>query len=199
MTYTLPRYQSYQDYLDDEQLPHENNYRLLSTGEVIEVSSEDDENLRFANRLLAAILEVKGFSFVDLIRNGNKELQVQPVGDQRVNRKPDLIVMQPEHLQLAKQAIKIGMPAPAFVAEVVSPGGESSDNYLCDYVWKRQQYQMWQIPEYWIIDSHRQQVTVLTLVNEAYQERVYRDQREIVSTVFPTLKLTVSTLLAGKV
>ena len=199
MTYTLPRYQSYQEYLDDDRLHHENNYRLLSTGEVIEVSSEDDENLWLANILIAAILSVQGLSFIELIRNGNKEIQVSPMGDKRVNRKPDLLVMQPDHLQTAKQAIKLGMSAPAFVAEVVSPGSESSDNYLRDYVWKRQQYQAWQIPEYWIVDPHRQQVTVLTLVDAEYQEMVYRDQCEIVSATFPALKLTVRALLAGEV
>ena len=39
--------------------------------------------------------------------------------------------MRPEHLQSASQAIKFGQLPPLFVAEVVSPGGESSDNYIC--------------------------------------------------------------------
>lgn len=199
MTYTLPRYQSYQEYLDDDQLHPEGNYRLLSTGEVIEVSSEDDGNLWLANLVIAAILKAEGISFIKLIRNGNKELQVAPVGDSWVNRKPDILVMRPEHLGEARQAIKFGAIAPRFVAEIVSPGGESSENYLRDYQWKRQQYQAWQIPEYWIVDPHRQQVTVLTLVEADYQEKVYRDQSEIVSTVFPALKLTVEALLAGEV
>ncbi|MGB3296467.1 MAG: Uma2 family endonuclease [Phormidesmis sp.] len=198
MTYTLPRYQSYQEYLDDDQLHPEGNYRLLSTGEVIEVSSEDDENLWLANLVMAAILEVQGLSFIKLIRNGNKELQVTPVGDRWVNRKPDLLVMRPEHLTESRQAIKFGAPAPLFVAEIVSRGSETSDNYLRDYVWKRQQYRAWQIPEYWIVDPHRQQVTVLTLVNQTYRETVYRDQSKIVSTVFPSLKLTVGALLTGE-
>ena len=199
MTYTLRRYQSYQEYLDDDRLEHERNYRLLSTGELIEVSSEDDENLRLASILLALLLKLKGFSFAELIRPGNKEIQVRATGDQRVNRKPDLMVIRPEHLTVARQAIKIGTPAPLFVAEVVSPGDESSDNYLRDYVWKRQQYQEWQIPEYWIIDPHRAQVTVLTLVDKAYQEGVYQGDTGIVSTVFPSLKLTASSLLSGDI
>ena len=199
MTYTLRRYQSYQEYLDDDQLHNERNYRLLSTGELIEVSSEEDENLRLASILLAVLLKLKGFSFAELIRPGNKEIQVRPTGDQRVNRKPDLMVIRPEHLAVARQAIKIGTPAPLFVAEVVSPGGESSENYLRDYVWKRQQYQEWQIPEYWIVDPHRAQVTVLTLVDKVYQEGVYQGDTEIVSTVFPSLKLTASSLLSGDI
>lgn len=44
MTYTIKRYKSYQEYLDAEELSPDGDYRLLSTGEVIEVSTEDDLN-----------------------------------------------------------------------------------------------------------------------------------------------------------
>ncbi len=200
MTYTLRRYRSYQEYLDDDQLHHEINYRLLSTGEVIEVADEDDGNLWLANLLIEAILGVIGLSSLRLIRNGNKDLQVHPLGDKWVNRKPDILLMRPEHLQDARQAIKFGQAAPEFVAEVVSPGGESSSNYLRDYVWKRQQYQDWQIPEYWIIDPHRAQITVLTLVDGVYQEVVYQgDEQKIVSIAFPLLVLTAEQLFSGAI
>jgi len=199
MTYTLRRYQNYQDYLDDDQLHHERNYRLLSTGEAIEVADEDDGNLWLANVLIAAILQVEGIPFLKLIRNGNKDLQVNPVGDKWMNRKPDVLVMQPEHCQEARQAIKFGQRPPRFVAEVVSPGGESSDSYLRDYVWKREQYQEWQIPEYWIIDPHRKQVTVLTLVDAIYQSVIYRGDTKIASSVFPSLKMTAARLFSGEI
>lgn len=39
MTYALTRYQSYQEYLDDETLLTERNYRLLSTGNLIDRKS----------------------------------------------------------------------------------------------------------------------------------------------------------------
>lgn len=100
MTYTPIRYRSYQEYLDDDQLNPDGNYRLLSTGEVIEVASEDDENLRLAIRLLLTLDQLPGLR--NLVRNGNKEIQVNPVGDKQVNRKPDVIVMRPEHLEMAR-------------------------------------------------------------------------------------------------
>ena len=195
MTYTPLRYRNYQEYLDDDQLGPDGNYRLLSTGEVIEVASEDDENLRLAIRLLLTLDQLPGLR--NLVRNGNKEIQVNPVGDKQVNRKPDVMVMQPEHLKIARQAITLGMPAPQFVAEVVSPGPESSENYQRDYVWKRSQYQQWRIPEYWIIDPHRQQVTVLTLQDDTYRETVYQEDEAIASTAFPGLSLTAGAVLAG--
>lgn len=199
MTYTLRRYQSYQDYLDDDQLHAENNYRLLSTGEVIEVAGEDDGNLLLACLLIEALQQIEGLSFIRLVRMGNKELQVNPVGDKRVNRKPDVMILRPGHLEDAKQALTLGMSPPGFVAEVVSPGNEASDSYLRDYVWKRQQYQEWGIPEYWIIDPHRLQITVLTLADKTYQETVYKGDAQISSTAFPTLKLTATQLLSGKI
>ena len=195
MTYTPIRYRSYQEYLDDDRLNPDGNYRLLSTGEVIEVASGDDDNQRIAMEL-ALVLRQMSAALKGLVRTGTKEMQVSPVGDKWVNRKPDVIVMQPEHLEMARQAITFGMPAPQFVAEVVSPGAESSSNYQRDYVWKRSQYQQWRIPEYWIIDPHKQQVTVLVLEDNIYQETIYREEDLIVSRVFPDLLLTPNAVLA---
>ena len=193
MTYTPVRYRSYQEYLDDEQLAEHGNYRLLDTGELIELASENDDNVLIAIRLLLALCQIPGLE--DLVRNGNKEIQVHPVGDRWINRKPDLVVIQPVHRETAKQAIKLDQPPPQLVAEIVSPGPESSDNYLRDYVWKRSQYEQLGIPEYWIVDPHRQKVTVLVLVEGTYEEMAYEGDTAIVSKCFPELSLTVSEVL----
>ncbi len=201
MTYasTQTRYQSYQDYLDDTRLPPEGDYRLLSTGELIEVPPEDDDNISAAFVLGFSIAQATGGAVVGLVRTGTKEIQVTPVGDRCINRKPDLLILHPEHREIAKQAVLKGMVPPLFVAEVVSPGGENSDNYRRDYEWKRQQYEEWQIPEYWIIDRHRNQVTVLVLVNERYEEQVYGGDSQIKSAAFPKLSVTAQSVLAGTV
>ena len=126
-------------------------------------------------------------------------MQVQPKGDRWVNRKPDVLILRPEHLTSDQRAIFLEeSPPPAFVAEVVSPGGETSDNYQRDYVWKRHQYQDWQIPEYWIIDPHRRKVTVLTLTEGSYKELIYQGQSRISSITFPALRLSVEDLLSGE-
>jgi Uma2 family endonuclease len=57
-------------------------------------------------------------------------------------------------------------------------------------VWKREQYQWWGIPEYWIIDRHRHKVTVLVLEDGVYQETVYTEDAAIQSFVFPALSVT---------
>jgi len=199
MTYTIKRYQTFQEYLDAEELSEEKNYRLLSTGEVIELSTESELNRVITLALIAAIIELEGMSFLTRICTGNKDLQVHPVGDKWVNRKPDIMVLTPTHLTEAKQAIFLDAPPPAFVAEVVSPGNDSSESYLRDYVWKRQQYEWWQIPEYWIIDPRREQVTVLTLVDGEYQDAIYVGEETIASITFPNIALTANKLIAGQI
>lgn len=197
MTYALTRYKSYQEYLDDESLSPEGNYRLLSAGELIEVASEDDLNRRIALRLLLLLAQIEGGIYAEHICNGNKELQVNPVGDRRVNRKPDVMVLHPEHLEVARQAVLLEMVPPLFVAEVVSPGGENSENYQRDYVWKRQQYEDLGIPEYWIIDPHRETVTALALVEGSYKGTVCTGDDLIKSKVFPKLAVVTKRLFQG--
>ncbi len=201
MTYALTqtRYRNYQEYLDDERLSPEDDYRLLNTGELIAVPPEDDDNISAAFVLGFSIAQATDAAVVSLIRTGTKEIQVTPVGDRCVNRKPDLLILHPEHREIAKQAVLKGMVPPLFIAEVVSPGNEDSDNYQRDYVWKRQQYQEWRIPEYWIIDRHRGTVTVLVLVDDLYKEAVYREDERIQSTVFPALEVTAAKVLTASV
>ena len=200
MSYTAVRYKDYREYLASDRLP-DGHFRLLSNGEVIEVPPEDEENYFIADEfaeLLKRLLQNRR-----LVKSSSTELQVQPVGDRRVNREPDLLVLRPEHLELMaeikKNAILFGMPAPLFVAEVVSPGNESSANYRRDYEWKRQQYEWWEIPEYWIIDRHRQQVMVLVLKDGSYEETLYRNSEVVRSSIFPALQLAADRLISGEV
>lgn len=192
---TQPRYKSYQEYLDDDSLSPDRNYRLLNTGELIEVASEDDLNLRIAAVVIYLIAQLGDRALSERVRSNSKEIQVSPVGDGCVNRKPDLMILHPDHLTEARQAVLIGMEPPAFVAEVVSPGNEKSDNYLRDYQWKRQQYQSWGISEYWIIDPHRQKVTVLLLKEGVYVAQVYEGNTPIPCATLPALSTTAAEIL----
>ncbi|MEL7225860.1 MAG: Uma2 family endonuclease [Cyanobacteria bacterium P01_D01_bin.36] len=198
MTFTPVRYRTYAEYLESD-LGSDSNFCLLSNGEVLELPPEDEENIRVATELLFVFGQfVKPRT---LVRTASTELQVNPIGDGWVNRKPDVVVLRPEHMtlmaDLKKSSVLLGMPPPAFVAEVVSPGGERSDNYRRDYEWKRQQYQELEIPEYWIIDRHRQLVTVLNLKDGLYTETVYRDTESVVSEVFPRLSLSARQILCA--
>ena len=51
MTVTSVRYKTYEDYLHSD-LGSDGNFRLLSSGEVIELPPEDEENICIANEPL---------------------------------------------------------------------------------------------------------------------------------------------------
>ena len=200
MTFTSTRYEAYAEYLEAD-LGADGDFRLLSNGEVIELPPEDEQNSFIADELaelLKRLLQSRR-----LVKSSSTELQVHPVGDDRVNRKPDMVVLRPEHLDLMAEikinSILSNMPAPLFVAEVVSTGSESSANYRRDYEWKRQQYEWWEIPEYWIIDRYRQQVVILELQEGIYVEHCYKGSDSLVSSIFPTLELSAEKLLSGKI
>ena len=199
MTFTSTRYKTYEEYLRSDLGP-DGNFRLLSSGEVIDLPPEDKENDFIATELTERLKRL-----LDNRRlvSTSTEIQVRPVGDDRINRRPDLTVLRSEHIPLMnerkKNAVLFGMPAPLMVAELVSPGSEHTENYRRDYDWKRQQYEWWQIPEYWIIDRHRTQVVVFTLHNDTYKEQKYCGSDIIRSLVFPSLQLSVDQLLAGDI
>lgn len=117
------------------------------------------------------------------------------------NRSPDLMVLTPEladQLGGKSSAITLEMSNPLLVVEVVgSYPSPCDENYQCNYIKKRQQYEQRSIPEYWIVDPTAAQVTVLARVpQDGYRGRSFQGQQRIESSGFPTLNLTVDDLLA---
>ncbi len=88
-----------------------------------------------------------------------------------------------------------GRRPPSLVAEVVSERGEDRD-----YVEKRQEYLIFGIREYWIIDPALRQVMVLCRRDAPggpdWEERVYRGAETIVSELLPGFAGTVAELWA---
>ncbi|NEQ82733.1 MAG: Uma2 family endonuclease, partial [Moorea sp. SIO2I5] len=102
-------------------------------------------------------------------------------------------------LQTEKRlTITLDMEPPQFVAEVVSPyRNQNDENYQRDYSDNVQQYQQRAIPEYWIIDSQDQLVTVLVLKDGSYQKQEFRGDQQIVSQTFGDLKLTALQVISA--
>ena len=171
-------------------------YDLLANGSLIAAPSEAEINSAIVMILLEKLI---AFIQLRLAKVGVLELEVTPIGDDKRNRRPDLAILKPEHLAIEslkkRTALFLESLPPRFIVEVVSPGNTDSENYQRDYFWKRQQYQDWNIPEYWIVDPHRAQVTVLVLVNGVYQEKIYSGAKLIGSVEFPELDITVDELL----
>ncbi|MDJ0661028.1 MAG: Uma2 family endonuclease, partial [Crocosphaera sp.] len=161
MLETKPKFQSFEDYLvyDD----NSDKYYELFNGELIEMPPESGINVQIANRLFLIFALFLG---TDQVRGQGLELEVR--GEPR-NRYPDLTIIREEHISLLakRNTIRLFMPPPLLVVEIVSPGELQRHR---DYIAKRIQYQDCAIPEYWIIDPEKKAVLVLELKDKIYVE-----------------------------
>ncbi|MEL7226797.1 MAG: Uma2 family endonuclease, partial [Cyanobacteria bacterium J06576_12] len=129
------------------------------------------------------------------VRNHGLELEVS--GEPK-NRYPDFTVIREEHVELLskRNTIRLTMPPPLLVVEVVSPGSIQRDR---DYIAKRSQYEDLGISEYWIVDPELNQVTVLWIDKDIYEEvGVFTETQKIISPTFPELSLTAKAVLMAK-
>lgn len=106
------------------------------------------------------------------------------------SRIPDLCMTTRDQI-LEKLDVSAVIETAALLAvEIVSPKSRTRD-----YRFKRSEYASIGIPEYWIVDSLEQKVTILMLVEGLYEEIEYRGEDQIVSQTFPELMLTVNQVL----
>jgi Uma2 family endonuclease len=106
-------------------------------------------------------------------------------------RIPDLCVTTRQQI-LEKLDVSAIIDSALVGVEIVSP--ESINR---DYRFKRSEYSVAGIPEYWIVDPMEQKVSILSLVDGFYEEAEYRGSDGIVSQTFPQLQLTAEQILQG--
>lgn len=164
----------------------------LEQGRLRAMPTESDLNLQIASLMFAQLLQL-GIPPARL-RIGT-EIVVQ--SDQATVRRPDLVVLS-EGLALAlaesgSSTVMPEFPAPELVVEVVSPGKENADR---DYRYKRSEYAVCGIREYWIVDPGRGVVSVLEWVDGFYEVVEFVGGDRVVSPQFGDLGITVSELLA---
>lgn len=84
---------------------------------------------------------------------------------------------------------------PTLVVEVVS------ENWREDYIRKRAEYALINIPEYWIVDPNKERVWVLTNPEseEGYERTEFKRGQEMRSVQFPQLVLPVEQVLSPPV
>jgi Uma2 family endonuclease len=99
-------------------------------------------------------------------------------------RNPDVAVV----LRGAPKNLR-GRRLPALAVEVVSVGGETRD-----YETKRQEYLVFGLAEYWIVDPQARRVTVLVRDGDVWTERAFQDHQVIASVVLPGLAVRVADL-----
>ncbi len=179
--YTFAEYLQYQDGTD-------NKYELVN-GELISLTP--------ASGIHALILTFLFQEFYREIIRINAPWQVMPgnVGIRTAihkSRIPDLTIITAEQTELLKNMTTAILEyAPILVVEIVSPGNRDDD-----YRFKRSEYAVREIPEYWIVDYETQKISVLSLVNGFYEVEEFRNEDIIISGTFPELELTVERILS---
>lgn len=182
--------QEYLEYDDGTNTPYE-----LEDGILIEMTDEVAINKTIVTLLIVCFSQM-GVSY----RRMAAGHEIEVVSNYATARKPDLIV----HSEASESAIfddtrllRLGMPAPALVVEVVSNSQKDKRSRDRDYVRKRQEYAERGIAEYWIIDPEAAVVLVLTLVEGVYQEKRFVDAEKLASPMFPALELTALQVLTA--
>lgn len=187
MTQAQSRFATFEEYLSFDD-GTDKLYELFN-GELVELPPESGENVGITNFLFLQFAAIVGHLRV---RGHGLELEVR--GEPR-NRYPDLTIIQEEHIEQLKRrnTLRLSMEPPLLVIEAVSPREENQERDSTD---KRSQYQDRGIPEYWLIDSNQQIITVLQLEGNVYKKvGVFRGNDLIISLEFPNLMLTAEQVL----
>ncbi|ELP52496.1 MAG: Uma2 family endonuclease [Microcystis aeruginosa Ma_MB_F_20061100_S19] len=179
--YTFAEYLNYQDCTDDK-------YELFN-GELISMPPASG----FHSLILRYIFKVLEREIERL----QLDWQVMPatVGirtDKAKSRIPDLMILTAEQCQEIRNMTTavIEFP-PLLVVEIVSPNNADDD-----YRYKRSEYAVRGIPEYWIIDPIALKISVLNLISGFYELAEFNNEDRIISVTFPDLQLTPQMVFA---
>jgi Uma2 family endonuclease len=180
----------YLDYDDGTDVRYE-----LEDGVLVEMGAESELNPWIAMFLLGELLK-QGIPLQQMIIGH----QIAVSSTKATSRQPDLIV----HSEGSKAAIRQDgkvlrpyAPPPLLVLEVVSSSKTDWKSKNRDYVLKRDEYEARGIPEYWLADPIAELIIVFSLVDGVYHAAEFRGTQLIVSTGFPSLKLTAERLLSA--
>lgn len=180
---TLEEYLTYDD-------GTENRYELVE-GELVLMPPATGKHeaimtlllIRFYMEILAAALPWHP-------RPSGIEFQISP----NKTRRPDVSVITESQKQAIDGTAAILSSPPLLAVEIISPDYRATD--ITD---KRSEYLAIGVPEYWTVDwdTNTPNVTVRVLVGGIYQETVFAGDRQIVSSTFPNLVLTVNQVMAA--
>lgn len=142
------------------------------------------------NDIFKAQIKQMGKDWISL--HSSIGVRIPQVGRRDTSRIPDICVVTNAQWQelLDKSAVLEDSP-PLLVVEVVSEGTQ-----IIDHRRKRAEYNIVEIPEYWVIDfitnssTYPPGVKVLTLIEGFYEEAVFRGDEQILSPTFPELALS---------
>jgi len=133
----------------------------------------------FINDTFKAEIERQNLPYISL-----REIGVR-TGIRR-SRITDVCVASKQQItEMLKESAVFDNP-PLLAVEVVSP-----ESVKRDYRYKRSEYTVLGIPEYWIVDPYEAKITILLLEEGFYEETVFTAQQHIKSPTFPEISVTV--------
>ncbi|EKV00370.1 hypothetical protein Lepto7375DRAFT_2478 [Leptolyngbya sp. PCC 7375] len=184
-TLTLEEYLTYDDGTGAR-------YELVN-GVLVEMPTESPMNKTIVMFLVSYFLRL-GIPYYRLAVGH----QLEVTSEKASAREPDLVVHSEESAAAILQdgkLLRLGMPIPDLVVEVVSSSDTDLKSRERDYVEKRQDYSELKVPEYWIVDPVAGVVCVLTLVDGHYQERKFEGDQVLLSSKFTAVALTATQVL----
>ncbi len=112
--------------------------------------------------------------------------------DKNKSRIPDLVILSAEQCQEVRKMKTAVLENPPLLAiEIVSPNNREDD-----YRYKRSEYAVREISEYWIIDPELEKVSILSLVSGFYDVVEFQGNQAINSSLFPELNLTAEQIFS---
>jgi Uma2 family endonuclease len=134
-------------------------YELLN-GELVKKASPTVQHQRISMRLLAAFLQ-------HLHANPIGEIFHAPLDvvlDDYNAPQPDIIFIRNENIGIINEQEQVVMGAPDILIEIISPGSIKRDR-----IEKKDLYEKFAVPEFWIIDPNNQSIEVYQLQEGHYQ------------------------------
>lgn len=185
-------FEEYLNYSDGTDTRYE-----LVNGELIAIGTgtgEHGEIIDFLYRQIDA--EIARLSLPWIVRSVAIGVRSPRAGRWDTSCIPDLAVIPVEQwksLRNREAVIELNEPPPLFVVEVVSESTKTTD-----YRAKRVEYNVLDIPEYWVVDPLESRITAFSLIEGLYEGAEFRGSEQIASLTFPQLKLSAEqVLMAG--
>ncbi len=106
------------------------------------------------------------------------------------SRYMDVCVVTLEQVVALMERPAIYETAPLLAVEIVS-----QESIKRDYRYKRSEYAVAEIPEYWIVDPLQEKMSVLHLEEGLYELTEYTGEQILLSSLFPELQISVQAIL----
>ncbi|MEO5357426.1 MAG: Uma2 family endonuclease [Nitrospirae bacterium YQR-1] len=125
--------------------------------------------------------------YIDKINVGEVYLSpLDVIFENEINRlQPDLLFIRKEHLSIAQDWIR---GVPDMVCEIVSPG-----TYKKDTAVKKEIYEKYRVPEYWIVLPEFKTIGILTIKNDKYvTHSIAEIEGTVISKVIEGLQVNIT-------